>query len=1176
MKNRLSLFSLLFGVVISAQTTSLSTGENYIYTKNCLNEDCSKKTETVQYSDGLGRIKQTINIKATPAQKDIVIPSEYDNFGRQLRSYLPIPQSGTQNGAIYTDPKSNASQSYGTDQYFYSESVVESSPTGRPLSQTKPGTDFQGHPITFGYEMNASGEVKKYTVTTSWQNGATAETMSQDGTFAAGQLMKNSVTDEDGNTTSEFKNGKGQTLMVRKGNTETYYVYNKYDHLAFVIPPLASTAALDQIALNTLCYQYKYDSKSRQVAKKLPGKDWEYFVYDKMSRMVMSQDANMGASKQWLFTKYDQFGRVVYTGIYTGSQYYGNAGRETEQNTMNAVTVQTESRNAGGFNASGLTAYYTNTVFPTSFTKILSINYYDTYPAGSVARPSQVFGKNTIGDDLSQNINTKNLPTASYVKNIEDDNWTKNYIWYDEKARAIGTHSINHLGGSTRTETELDFAGVVLQTKAYHKRLSSDTEKVITRNFEYDAQNRLKKQWHTVDGGLPELLAENSYNELSQLSNKTVGNNLQSIDYTYNIRGALTKVNDPSATGKLFGYELKYYLPAGTETGKRTGNIAEVLWRTASDQVLRKYSYQYDALNRMTSGTFTEPNASVPQNGFYNETATYDLGGNITALQRNGKNALNALALIDNLSYSYTGNRLNSVTDASADYNGYPDVSGNTIAYDDNGNMKDHLDKGILQIDYNFLNLPDYVKFNQSVASRGGARYVNTTYIYDADGNKLRKDYQYKDGTNEYLASATTDYLDGFQYEANSTLANPTPVYILKFVPTSEGYYDFEKNKYIYSYTDHLGNVRLSYTKNGSGTEIIEENNYYPFGLKHQGYNQTLGNPSYQYEYSGKELQQETGWNDFGARMYMSDIGRWGVIDPLAETTTKVTPYNYALNNPVMFIDPDGRKAMYMGPEYDLFGVENIGIINQLNQMSYNRFGSFTSFLGDGMPFNTGASSGGGGGGLTFGQLMNAAGVVMNGSIESYEQGIGVLSIWQQLKIAGWDDPANTDAKYSDLYSLLEKVPSLNELLKITKSRFMEDNNLKQPAETVKDVVYLNMGKIKNILFYAFTLGHEMNHVFDNVFFQDKFSEITHFSKDSIPFNKSFKFFKESTGLGWEMKMGNTKLQGLNGFESAQYYYGPKTGIYEQSTINQLLPFINELNIARKLEYKKQYNLIYK
>jgi len=104
--------------------------------------------------------------------------------------------------------------------------------------------------------------------------------------------------------------------------------------------------------------------------------------------------------------------------------------------------------------------------------------------------------------------------------------------------------------------------------------------------------------------------------------------------------------------------------------------------------------------------------------------------------------------------------------------------------------------------------------------------------------------------------------------------------------------------------------MRLSYFKNTSGSaEVLEKNDYYPFGLSHSANMLTLADASYQYQYSGKELQKETGWSDFGARMYMSDIARWGVIDPLAETTTRVNPYNYALNNPVMFVDPDGRKA---------------------------------------------------------------------------------------------------------------------------------------------------------------------------------------------------------------------------------------------------------------------------
>jgi len=444
MKEKLKIFGLLFVAGCSyAQTNGLSSDQNYIYTKNCLNEDCSRKTEAVQYSDGLGRLKQTISIKSSPTGKDVVVPVEYDQFGRQVKSYLPIPQSGTQNGSIYSNPKSNASQTYGSDPYFYSESVMENSPAAKLLSVTKPGADYHGHSINYGYEMNTATEVKKYTVTTSWVNGATDNAISLSGNYSAGQLIKTSVTDENGYITTEFKNGKGQTILVRKENTETYYVYNKYEQLAYVIPPLAVSQALTTTLLNELCYQYKYDSKGRQIEKKLPGKGWEYIVYDKQDRVLMTQDANMGASKQWLFTKYDKFSRAVYTGIFTSPYNYGSEGRQAEQNNANSTaTAQNESRSANGFDATGVTAYYTNTVYPTAFTKILSVHYFDTYPAGSPERPSQIFSKSTIGDNMGTAVNTKNLPTASYVKNIEDDNWTKSYIWYDNKARAIGTHSI--------------------------------------------------------------------------------------------------------------------------------------------------------------------------------------------------------------------------------------------------------------------------------------------------------------------------------------------------------------------------------------------------------------------------------------------------------------------------------------------------------------------------------------------------------------------------------------------------------------------------------------------------------------------------------------------------------------------------------------------------------------
>ncbi|WP_312994629.1 RHS repeat-associated core domain-containing protein, partial [Chryseobacterium flavum] len=85
----------------------------------------------------------------------------------------------------------------------------------------------------------------------------------------------------------------------------------------------------------------------------------------------------------------------------------------------------------------------------------------------------------------------------------------------------------------------------------------------------------------------------------------------------------------------------------------------------------------------------------------------------------------------------------------------------------------------------------------------------------------------------------------------------------------------------------------------------LDENNYYPFGLKHEGVNVLAGNPAYQYKYNGKELQ-ESGMYDYGARMYMADLGRWGVHDPLSELQFAYSPYSYVYGNPIRFNDPTG------------------------------------------------------------------------------------------------------------------------------------------------------------------------------------------------------------------------------------------------------------------------------
>lgn len=123
-----------------------------------------------------------------------------------------------------------------------------------------------------------------------------------------------------------------------------------------------------------------------------------------------------------------------------------------------------------------------------------------------------------------------------------------------------------------------------------------------------------------------------------------------------------------------------------------------------------------------------------------------------------------------------------------------------------------------------------------------------------------------------------------------------------------------ENNQYIYHfiYKDHLGNNRLTYADvNGDGEvtpgEIIEENNYYPFGLKHQGYNELAGD-AHKYKFLNREHQPELGLNTIATdyRHYDAALGRFNNMDALSELAYGQTPYRYGFNNPVYWTDPTG------------------------------------------------------------------------------------------------------------------------------------------------------------------------------------------------------------------------------------------------------------------------------
>src|SRR5690554_5621461 len=337
----------------------------------------------------------------------------------------------------------------------------------------------------------------------------------------------------------------------------------------------------------------------------------------------------------------------------------------------------------------------------------------------------------------------------------------------------------------------------------------------------------------------------------------------------------------------------------------KNGNISSIAWRTKTDNITRGYGYDYDHLNRLNYASNLKalggPSffVNLGRDGQYAEDLSYDKNGNITTLKRYGQEELGQPIEIDDLTYTYTANQLQTVTDATNNPEGFNDgnTTGVDYTYDSFGNMITDKNKNITAISYNHLNLPYKVTF-----ANGG----NISFVYDATGIRLSKKIQPSGG-----ALVTTDYINGFQYENNA----------LKFFKQAEGFVEYKNNQYIYHYIykDHLGNNRLVYADlNGNGvidpaTEIIEENNYYPFGLKHKGYNELPGE-GYKYKYNGKELQDELGLNmyDYGARNYDPALGRWNRIDNKAEIYYALTPYNYAGNTPVQAIDVDGNLFIFV------------------------------------------------------------------------------------------------------------------------------------------------------------------------------------------------------------------------------------------------------------------------
>ncbi len=844
---------------------------------------------TVTYTDALGRTLQSFAIRQSPHQfKDLVTFHQYDELGRESKSYLPFASGLFNDGEYLADPVAKVLDFYdGTPRvvntsYPYSETEYEASPMSRVLKQGSAGEQWQlntTHTLKSKHLLNNNNEVLLWKVQAS---GASAMLGMTAQFHPANSLFKKEIEDEHGVKTWEFTNALGQvvcrrarvwmtgsgtgsyswnhgrgqigdeTIAYLPGQEQTwrfhdsYFVYDDFGRLLYEIPAIATLAFGTNYTFSTISggtnYSIfdgymsasKYDSRGRTIEDKKPGQGWSQYVYNVLNQMIFSQSPEQSPSNVWNFVKFDQLGRPIQTGLMTSPE-----SRSYLQSQYGDLEI-----NLWEVKSGDPSSPYSNEVFPTTYDHLLTETYYDDYlfeTNGYVydlnGTPIVAQGRRTMGAITGQKILILDEGMTDYLLSVS---------YFDTQGRLSVQFVSNMLHGHDKITTEYDFIGKVTQsTRQFFKDGDPANELTIVNRFEYDHAGRPLKTYQKIGADQEVILSKLVYNEIGQVVKKhlhltdetNIG--MQVIDYRYNERGWLTKINnadlvddgDNSESWDVFGEELIYHEQDRFHSSimqmksQYNGNIAAVKWKTNRTPDLggdelggHSYVFRYDKLGQMTGAYYAASSDTYIDNYSYrthmwDETAAYDPNGNILSMNRKrgaddtGTPFASPMNM-DQLSYSYLqhSNKLNKIVDygqtawvANERYThfvgNYPD--GNQYSYDTEGRITEDFNKG-LSFEYNHLDLVKTVSDGNE----------DVLFTWDATGQKLAKT----------ISGSTTYYLGGIEYQDNT----------LTHIATNEGIArsldgGLNNGDWVYDYylKDHLGNVRAVITEENS--QILTE-----------------------------------------------------------------------------------------------------------------------------------------------------------------------------------------------------------------------------------------------------------------------------------------------------------------------------------------------------------------
>ncbi|MBI4550736.1 MAG: hypothetical protein HY710_00565, partial [Candidatus Latescibacteria bacterium] len=384
---------------------------------------------------------------------------------------------------------------------------------------------------------------------------------------------------------------------------------------------------------------------------------------------------------------------------------------------------------------------------------------------------------------------------------------------------------------------------------------------------QYDAAGRVSQ---VMDGvGTP--YASYTYAPDGNLATHIVGNTVVTGTYTYTLRDWLQTLQYQTSQGAgmtIFLDTLQYDV---------VGNVTQQVYQHGTAPI-RTAAYGYDNLRRLTSFSLSPDNSS--------QTFAYDLNGNMTGCTTR-VNGGTPTTVPYTYSYTSTPNRLDGTGSGT---------TGISYGYDANGWV---ITQGGNTISYDYRGLT--------------TGYNSASYLCDSEGNRVKK-----------VDGATTIYYirgaEGSVFAESNGSGVLTTKYVYagaKRVAQSAG------GSTQYYMTDHLGNTRVLVNTGGTTMATYD---YWPYG----GILQQSGADATRFKFTGHERDGESGLDYMLARMCDPDDGRFLRPDPLAEMYPQLSPYVYAANNPLRFVDPGGR---FLFPIHTAITREALrGLFNSVNR----------------------------------------------------------------------------------------------------------------------------------------------------------------------------------------------------------------------------------------------------